>query len=156
MQEKRAYKWVLDNIPSLKHLKDANVHNDYSSYDWFQNKSTGADRPLRIEYKNRAGARGTCPETHPGGAMLEVDKMHRMWYDHGEVFYCCACKDGKMYFWSITNLMNRGVLKGTSYIKKCPKTSQFGDRTYIDKKVLDLPWNEVYAVYDMHTGVREK
>ena len=144
MREAIAFKWIKENISALTHLRDANKDNKMSSYDWFIEDEFQC---LRIEYKDRSKAK-----FYEDGTMIELKKIQQMWSSHvGVSHYYCVVNEGKMWFWKLDEIKNK-EWEVEWVTMKCPTTSHFKNREYIDKKVASLPWDRAYKVYDIRTG----
>ena len=148
MQEKKAFKWIKENIPQLKELKDANENNKYSYYDWYLSE-TDNNRHTIIEYKER---RDTA-DTYPEGTLIELSKIKNMWLsDNTDHYYCITTTDHKLYFWKLK------LDKDYDYNwekKECNyRTDLKNDIGKVTKIVGYLKWEDSTAIYDLKTKQR--
>lgn len=155
MKEKDALVWVKENIDYLKNLKDANEKDKYSPFDWFQNRETGAQNALRVEYKDRSNDFRSFSE----GTLIEKKKLARMWYDRkfGICLYCITDSKGMIWFWNLTNMVYSKEINWVKQENCNDQTFNFGNGRQgqkVTKEVAYLPWSSAFACFDTETGER--
>ena len=114
---------------------DTDAEDEYCTHD------VETQRAL-IELKHRRGSK-KYPDS-----MIERKKFdNTMAKCEGKEFHYIVASDAHqcVFFFNVSKLHQQGVDFGW-HSKRCPKTSDFGKRVYIEKEVGGLKWDDAYHV----------
>ena len=128
MNEKKMKELIKSIQPLARDMDEA---DKFSCFDMETNRA-------RIELKHRRGNR-MFPDT-----MLEKQKFDKNIDQFREYHYVVASDAHQtVYFFNVTKL-NDTKYDFNWHMKRCPATSDFGRREYVEKEVGGLKWDDAY------------